>query len=95
MNSFTGTDLDATLKAQGIKQIVLTGYMAHVCVSGTARDGMEHGYDVILVADAIGDRDVPSVDGKSVVKAEFLVGAVLAELGDAIGTVIQSSEIAA
>jgi nicotinamidase-related amidase len=39
-SSFTGTDLDATLKAAGVKQVVLTGYMAHVCVTGTARSGM-------------------------------------------------------
>lgn len=55
---------------------------------------MEHGYDVIIVKDAIGDRDIPSADGKSVVSAATLVGTVCDELADAIGTVIQASEIA-
>jgi hypothetical protein len=54
---------------------------------------MEHGYDVVIVKDAIGDRDVPSVDGKSVVSASYLVDAVCSELADAIGTIVQSSEI--
>ncbi|KAK4049118.1 hypothetical protein OIO90_005588 [Microbotryomycetes sp. JL221] len=94
-SSFTATDLDETLKKHGIKQIVLTGYMAHVCITGTARSGMEHGYDVVVVKDAIGDRDVPSYDGKSVVSASTLVDTVCHELGDAIGTIVQSVEVKA
>lgn len=42
-SSFTGTDLDEELKKLGVTQIVLTGYMSHVCVTGTARAGMEGG----------------------------------------------------
>lgn len=61
--------------------------MAHVCVSTTARQAAEKGYEVILVEDAIGDRDIPGV------KAGDLVKTVLAELADAFGTVVQSSEI--
>ncbi len=41
---------------------------AHVCVSTTARAGAELGYDVLLVADAIGDRDIPGASGKDVTK---------------------------
>lgn len=37
--------------------------------------------DVVILKDAIGDRNVPSVDGKSVVTAQYLVDAVCAELG--------------
>src|SRR5579859_461781 len=39
-SSFTGTELDDVLKKLGKKQIVLVGYMAHVCITGTARSGM-------------------------------------------------------
>ncbi|KAK4702973.1 hypothetical protein P7C70_g3246, partial [Phenoliferia sp. Uapishka_3] len=94
-SSFTGTTLHETLTKLGAKQIVLTGYMAHVCVTGTARSAMELGYDVIIVRDAIGDRDIPSADGKSVVTAASLVNTVCDELADAIGTVILSSEVKA
>ncbi|KAM0787819.1 hypothetical protein ACM66B_003873 [Microbotryomycetes sp. NB124-2] len=94
-SSFTGTDLHDTLQSQGIKQIVLTGYMAHVCVTGTARSGMENGYDVVIVKDAIGDRDIPSSDGKSTVSAATLVDVVSHELADAIGTVVQSVDVKA
>lgn len=67
--------------------MVLTGYMAHVCVSTTARQAAEKGYEVLLVEDAIGDRDIPGA------KAEDLVKTVLAELGDAFGTVVKARDI--
>jgi nicotinamidase-related amidase len=86
-SSFAGTDLDAFLKKEGKNKIVLTGYMAHVCVSTTARAGAELGYDVILAEDAIGDRDIPGA------KADEVVKMVMTELGDAFGTVMKSSSI--
>jgi nicotinamidase-related amidase len=86
-SSFAETDLDAFLKKEGKNKIVLTGYMAHVCVSTTARAGDELGYDVILAEDAIGDRDIPGVE------ADELVKTVMAEIGDAFGTIVKSSSI--
>ena len=61
--------------------------MAHVCVSTTARQAAEKGYDVVVAEDAVGDRDIPGV------KAEDLVKTSLAELGDAFGTVVKSADI--
>ncbi len=46
--SFTGTDLGSYLQKKDSKQVVLAGYMAHVCVSTTARQAAERGLDVIL-----------------------------------------------
>ncbi|KAJ7248436.1 putative Isochorismatase family hydrolase [Mycena rebaudengoi] len=94
-SSFTGTDLHQTLQSLGIKQVVLEGYMSHVCITGTARSAMEHGYDVVVVKDGIGDRDIPTSDGTGVVKASDIVDMVCHELADAVGTVITSSEIKA
>ncbi|TPX07975.1 uncharacterized protein E0L32_010306 [Thyridium curvatum] len=85
--SFTDTDLQSILKASGRSKVVLTGYMAHVCVSTTARQGAERGWDVLVVEDAVGDRDIPGV------KAEELTRVALAEIADAFGTVIQSKDI--
>jgi nicotinamidase-related amidase len=86
-SSFSGTDLNDYLKSTGKNKIVLTGYMAHVCVSTTARSGDELGYEVLLVKDAIGDRDIPGL------KAHAAIDAVMAEIGDAFGTVITASEV--
>jgi nicotinamidase-related amidase len=61
--------------------------MAHVCVSTTARQAAEKGYDVILAKDAIGDRDIPGASGEEVTNMS------LKELSDAFGTVVSTSEI--
>jgi nicotinamidase-related amidase len=85
--SFTGTDLQEFLKSTGRNKLVLCGYMAHVCVSTTARQAAERGYDVLIAEDAVGDRDIPGV------KAEDLVRTSMAELADAFGTVVKVSSI--
>ncbi|KAH7401204.1 Isochorismatase-like protein [Pyrenochaeta sp. MPI-SDFR-AT-0127] len=85
--SFEQTELHSTLESWGIKKLVLTGYMAHVCVSTTAREAFQKGYEVILVEDGIGDRDIPGVQGDEVTRV------ALAELADVFGTVVKSSEI--
>ncbi|KAL9086822.1 MAG: hypothetical protein Q9165_006969 [Trypethelium subeluteriae] len=86
--SFTKTDLDDLLKQHDAKKVVLCGYMAHVCVSTTAREASQLGYDVLLAEDAIGDRDIPGASGNEVTKM------VMLELGDAFGTVVNSGDIA-
>jgi nicotinamidase-related amidase len=85
--AFTDTDLQEYLQSTGKKQVVLTGYMAHVCVSTTARQAHEKGYDVILAEGAVGDRDIPGVEAKDVVRV------VLAELNETFGTVVKAEEI--
>lgn len=88
-SSFTGTELHDQLTKLGKKQVVLTGYMMHVCVTGTARSAMEHGYDVIVVQDGVGDRDIPGIAAPELVKIGLL------ELADVAGTIVKSSEISA
>lgn len=89
ISSFANTDLHEYLSSLGErgKKTVLTGYMAHVCVSNTARQGNDMGYNVVLAKDAIGDRDIPGLSGAEVTET------VMKELSDAIGTVVQSSDI--
>ncbi|EMC94033.1 hypothetical protein BAUCODRAFT_218807 [Baudoinia panamericana UAMH 10762] len=86
-SSFAETNLDDYLHGVGGKKIVLTGYMAHVCVSTTARDAARLGYDVLIAEDCVGDRDIPGASGAEVTKM------VMHELNDAFATVVQSSEI--
>lgn len=50
-------------------------------------DAARLGYDVIIAEDAVGDRDIPGASGAEVTKM------VMVELGDAFGTIVQSSEI--
>lgn len=87
--SFTGTQLDEILqkRTDKSKKVVLTGYMAHVCVSTTARQAAERGYDVLLAKEAIGDRDIPGARAKDVVEGS------LKELADAFATVVGVKDI--
>ncbi|KAH7128466.1 Isochorismatase-like protein [Dendryphion nanum] len=85
--SFAETQLEDVLKGWGIKKLVLTGYMAHVCVSTTARQAAQRGYDVLVVEDGIGDRDIPGVKGEEVTRV------VLAELADVFATIVKGADI--
>ena len=42
--------------------------MAHVCISSTARAGDELGYDLSVIKDGIGDRDVPGASASQLVE---------------------------
>jgi nicotinamidase-related amidase len=85
--SFTGTNLQEVIDKTGRSKVAVVGYMAHVCVSTTARQAAERGYDVVLVREAIGDRDIPGI------RAGELVDTVLKELADAFGTVVGIDEL--
>jgi nicotinamidase-related amidase len=90
-SSFAKTDLHEYLQSLGDagKKLVLVGYMAHVCVSTTARAAAELGYDPVIVREAVGDRDIPGVNAKT------LVSVILSELADGFGTVVSEQEIGA
>ncbi|KAK7439980.1 hypothetical protein VKT23_017233 [Stygiomarasmius scandens] len=85
--SFAETNLDQLVKKAGVKKVVLVGYMAHVCVSTTAREAYQKGYEVLVVEDAIGDRDIPGMTGEELTKT------VLLELEDLFATIVKSSDI--
>jgi len=53
--AFTGTDLEARLKALGVTQLVLAGVATSVGVESTARHAYELGFNVILAVDAMTD----------------------------------------
>uniref|UniRef100_A0A060T587 ARAD1B02640p n=1 Tax=Blastobotrys adeninivorans TaxID=409370 RepID=A0A060T587_BLAAD len=88
---FAQTDLNEYLQQLGDagKKIVLVGYMAHVCVSTTARAGSELGYDVLVAKDGISDRNIPGAS------ADELVSVVLHELADVFATIISASDVKA
>jgi nicotinamidase-related amidase len=67
-NSFTRTDLDEQLKALGAKELILAGFMTHMCISWTARAGCELGYQCTVVANATATRALPGLSPSSVVQ---------------------------
>ncbi|HRD35600.1 MAG TPA: cysteine hydrolase family protein [Rhodocyclaceae bacterium] len=51
-NAFVGTDLDARLKDTGVKNLVVVGFMTHMCINSTARGAFNLGYTVAVPAAA-------------------------------------------
>jgi len=52
-SGFANTDLDFLLRVHNIDHIILAGMRANTCIDSTARYGVELGYHVTLVKDAI------------------------------------------
>lgn len=86
-SSFWETDLDARLRALGIEDLVLCGFMTHVCVNSTARAAFNLGYRATVVGDATATRDLPGVDG-GIVSAAALKAATLAGIRDLFAVVV-------
>lgn len=86
-NSFAGTTLGATLDAIGRKQLILTGFMTHMCVEATARAALDHGFKTTVVAAATATRDLPDpLTGETVPATEVQRNALTA-LNDRFATI--------
>jgi nicotinamidase-related amidase len=55
--AFIGTELDEILRERGVTQVFLTGVATGTGVEATARSAADHGYNVVVVTDAITDMD--------------------------------------
>ena len=55
-SAFFGTSLASTLHARGIDTVVLIGCSTSGCVRATAVDSIQHGYNVVVPRECVGDR---------------------------------------
>jgi nicotinamidase-related amidase len=85
-SSFFGTDLDQRLRERGASDLVLVGFMTHMCVNSTARDAFNLGYRPSVVASATATRDLPTAGGP--VPAATVQLASLAGLADLFALVV-------
>lgn len=86
-NSFAGTDLHARLAATGRKELIVAGFMTHMCISATVRAATDLGYRNTVVAGATATRDLPGATG-GVVPAAELQRNELAALSDFFAVVV-------
>lgn len=75
-NAFVQTALDDELKALGLKNIVLAGFMTHMCVNSSAHGGFNLGYAPIVIASATATRPLLSANGKVLSANEVQDGAL-------------------
>ncbi len=87
-NSFTATDLNDRLAAGS--NLVLAGFMTHMCINSTARGAFSLGHNPAVVAGATATRALPAVDGGAPVSAAALHAASLAAIADLFGVVVPS-----
>ncbi|MDK4726541.1 cysteine hydrolase family protein [Rhizobium phaseoli] len=90
-NAFAGTTLAAALtdlaEGSGRTDIILVGFMTHMCVSATARAALDLGIRAIVVASAAATRALPDPLG-GVISADLVHRTALAELADRFATVV-------
>jgi nicotinamidase-related amidase len=84
-NAFIGTDLSERLPAGS--NLVLAGFMTHMCVNSTARGAFNLGHSPAVVAGATATRALPGADGKPV-SAAALHAASLAGIADLFAIVV-------
>ena len=85
-SSFVGTDLEEHLRGAGVENLVLAGFMTHMCVNSTARSAFNLGFAPTVVAGATATRALPGPDGT--VPASSLQQASLAALSDMFAVVV-------
>lgn len=73
--SFTGTNLEAWMKENGVDTLTICGYMTQMCCDSTARQAVHLGYKVEFLSDATGTLDFSNEAGT--VTAEELHRAIL------------------
>jgi nicotinamidase-related amidase len=91
-NAFAGTDLQARLAASGRKNVILAGLMTHMCISSTARAGLDLGFRITVDAGSCATRDLPDGNG-GVIPAATVHEVALAELSDRFAIIVRGDAL--
>lgn len=90
-NGFAGTTLEEQLSRTGRKNLIVIGYMTHMCVSSTVRAALDRGYRTTVVANATATRPLPATEGGEI-PAQVVQSSSLAALADRFGAVVQGAQ---
>jgi nicotinamidase-related amidase len=90
-NAFAGTDLQVRLAAAGRKEIIVAGFMTHMCISSTARAGLDLGYRITVDANSCATRDLPDGRGGSI-PAATIHEVALVELSDRFAIIARGDD---
>jgi nicotinamidase-related amidase len=89
-SAFVGTDLEAQLRGASSSELLLAGFMTHMCVNSTARGAFNLGFHPTVVASATATRELPGAGGVAV-PAQAVQAASLAAIGDLFGVLAGKS----
>ncbi len=90
-SSFEQTGLNSELKKRGVTDLVIAGFMTHVCVNSTARAAFNHGYRATVVGNATATRALTNPVGGTV-SAEAMHNGALTALSDIFAIVVPSED---
>ncbi|HEY9645262.1 MAG TPA: isochorismatase family protein, partial [Chroococcidiopsis sp.] len=88
--SFTGTELEAWLRAKGIDTVVVAGYMTQMCCDTTARQAAHLNFTVEFLSDATGTLAFETEAGRAT--DEELHRATLVSQSSFFSTVLPTAE---
>ncbi len=89
-SAFVNTDLAKYLNETGRKELVIAGFMTHMCINATTRSAVDLGFIPTVIGSACATRDLPGPDGK-VIPAETVHRSNLASLADLLACVCDST----
>lgn len=87
-NAFAGTDLAKQLAAIGRKNLIVGGFMTHMCVSATVRSATDNGFMCTVAADTVATRDLPDATGGPTITADTINRIELAALSDRFAWIV-------
>lgn len=88
-NGFIGTDLAEHVDAAGNKNVIIIGFMTHMCVTFTAQGAFLRGNHPTIVADACATRGIQNAVAN--VDAADLHKSALATISDLFGIVVPTA----
>ncbi|MFJ9419755.1 cysteine hydrolase family protein [Streptomyces sp. NPDC101227] len=86
-NAFVGTDLGKLVDRAGHRNVIIAGWMTHMCTLFTTEGAFLRGNRPTVVADASATRPLPSVNGD--LTADQVHRSALATIGDLYGVVVR------
>lgn len=92
-NAFANTKLKTILSSLGInKNLILVGYMTHMCITATAMAAVDLGYQSFVVRDAVATRALTGADGQ-IISDSQVNDSALAALKDRISWIVESKKL--
>ncbi|MFB7633509.1 cysteine hydrolase family protein [Streptomyces sp. NPDC056149] len=92
-NAFLDTELAEHVDAAGNEDVIIAGFMTHMCVTFTAQGAFLRGNRPTVVADACATRPLPHGAHDGEVAADQLHHSALATIGDLYGVVVPSTSV--
>lgn len=88
-SGFVGTDLNERLQETGKKNLIVTGFMTHMCVNATTRSALDLGYSPTIIDSCCATRDLPLPGQEDKFVAAAVVHASnLASLADLVSAIV-------